>query len=103
MMTSAQQSVLVVDDEPGMRAALAASLQRDGWHVESASGAAEAIDKFDRKQYPLVVTDIRMPDGDGMQVLRSVRQVAPSTSVILLTAFGSVPEAVVAMRGGAAD
>jgi DNA-binding NtrC family response regulator len=102
-MTSTQQSVLVVDDEPGMRAALAANLQRDGWQVESAGGAAEAVDKFGRCRYPLVVTDMRMPDGDGMQVMRSVRQVAPSTAVILLTAFGSVPEAVLAMRGGAAD
>lgn len=103
MMTSAQQSVLVVDDEPGMRAALAASLRRDGWQVESAAGATEAIDKFGRRRYALVVTDMRMPDGDGMQVMRSVRQAAPSTAVILLTAYGSIPEAVMAMRGGAAD
>jgi len=102
-MTSPQQSVLVVDDEPGMRAALAASLQRDGWKVESAAGVAEAVNKFARYPYPLVVTDMRMPDGDGMQVMRSVRKVAPSTAVIMLTAFGSVPEAVLAMRDGAAD
>ena len=102
-MTPAEQSVLVVDDEPGMRAALAANLQRDGWRVECASGAAEAVRKFGQCRYPLVVTDVRMPDGDGLHVMRSVRQTAPLTAVILLTAFGSVPEAVLAMQGGASD
>ena len=98
-----RQSVLVVDDEPGMRAALVANFQQDGWMVESASGAAEAVRKFSLRRYPVVVTDVRMPDGDGLQVMRSVRQTAPSTAVILLTAFGSVPEAVLAVQGGASD
>ncbi len=102
-MTTQGQSVLVVDDEPGMRAALVANFQRDGWQVESASGAAEAVRKFGQCRYPLVVTDVRMPDGDGLHVMRSVRQTAPATAVILLTAFGSVPEAVLAVQGGASD
>lgn len=102
-MTAQAQSVLVVDDEPGMRAALVANFQRDGWQVESASGAAEAMRKFGQYRCPLVVTDVRMPDGDGLQVMRSVRQSAPATAVILLTAFGSVPEAVLAVKGGASD
>ena len=102
-MTMQAQSVLVVDDEPGMRAALVANFQRDGWQVESAAGATEAVDKFSRGRYPLVVSDVRMPDGDGMNLMRRVRQTAPSTAVILLTAFGSVPEAVLAVQGGASD
>ncbi len=102
-MTVQAQSVLVVDDEPGMRAALVANFERDGWQVESASGAAEAMRKFGQCRYPLVVTDVRMPDGDGLHVMRSVRQTAPATAVILLTAFGSVPEAVLAVQGGASD
>jgi len=102
-MTSKAQSVLVVDDEPGMRAALVANFQRDGWQVESAAGAVEAVQKFARCRYPLVVTDVRMPDGDGLHVMRSIRQAAPATAVILLTAFGSVPEAVLAVQGGASD
>jgi DNA-binding NtrC family response regulator len=97
------RSVLVVDDEIGMRLALQASFQRSGWQVETAGGAAEAIRKFERKAFPLVVTDVRMPDGDGFHVMRTVRQSAPGTAVIVLTAFGSVPDAVQAMRGGACD
>lgn len=102
-MTNQAQSVLVVDDEPGMRAALVANFERNGWQVESASGAAEALRKFGAARVPLVVTDVRMPDGDGMHVMRSVRQASPSTAVILLTAFGTVPEAVLAMQNGACD
>jgi len=105
MSSAASKSVLVVDDEPGMRLALQASFRRDGWYVETASGVDDAIRKFDEAEtrFPLVVTDVRMPDGDGLNVMRKVRTRAPSTAVILLTAFGSVPEAVQAMRGGACD
>ena len=102
-MTANPQSVLVVDDEPGMRAALVANFQRDGWVADSAGGAEEALCKFSERRVPLVVTDIRMPDGDGLSVMRSVHQSSPSTAVILLTAFGSVPEAVLAMQNGACD
>jgi DNA-binding NtrC family response regulator len=92
-----------VDDEAGMRLALQASLQRQGWQVETAAGASEAMHKFGQRAFPLVVTDVRMPDGDGFHLMRSLRQSAPETAVIILTAFGNVPDAVQAMRGGACD
>src|SRR5271166_1341663 len=97
------RQVLVVDDDAGMRAALEISFLRHGWRVETAAGAAEAMAKFRRGQHPLIVTDIRMPDGDGFGVMREARALAPRTAVILLTAFGSVPDAVTAMRNGACD
>jgi DNA-binding NtrC family response regulator len=97
------KSVLVVDDEPGMRMALRTNFQREGWIVDDAAGSTEAMRKLQSRHFPLVVTDVRMPDGDGMQLMRSLRVSSPSTAVIVLTAFGSVPEAVQAMRGGACD
>ncbi len=97
------KSVLVVDDEPGMRMALRSNFQRDGWQVELAGGGSEAMRKLAAQNFPLVVTDVRMPEGDGLQLMRSLRATSPSTAVIVLTAFGSVPEAVQAMRGGACD
>ena len=103
MKENTANSVLVVDDEPGMRIALTASFQREGWRVETASGAFEALRKFQTTPFPLVITDVRMPDGDGLQLLRSVRSANPATAVIVLTAFGSVPEAVQAIQGGACD
>jgi DNA-binding NtrC family response regulator len=102
-MTQGNRSVLVVDDEPGIRMALQANFQQEGWSVETAGGANEAIRKFEQKRFPLIVTDIRMPDGDGLELLRRVKASDASTAVILLTAFGTVAEAVKAMRGGACD
>ncbi len=96
-------SVLVVDDEPGIRAALEANFARRGWDVETASGVQDARSALERRAFHLVVSDVRMPDGDGMEVMRSARKLAPSTAVILLTAFGTVPDAVSAMRSGAFD
>jgi len=103
MIDITRKSVLVVDDEPAMRMALAASFARTGWRVETASGVAEALEKVRDDSFPLVVTDVRMPDGSGLQVMRAARAGSPSTAVILLTAFGTVSEAVQAMQGGACD
>jgi DNA-binding NtrC family response regulator len=87
---NSESSVLVVDDEPGMRTALQANFLRHGWRVETASGVRDAAKAFELTSFDLVVSDIRMRDGDGL-------------AVILLTAFGSVPEAVESMRSGAFD
>jgi len=105
--------VLVVDDDPGMRTALEARFLRRGWQVETASCAAEALERFRRGLHPLIVTDIRMPgrmstpdqtqEEDGLFVMRQARALAAHTAVILLTAFASVPEAVAAMKDGACD
>jgi DNA-binding NtrC family response regulator len=103
MKDHAHKSVLVVDDEPGMRMALKASFQRDGWGVDTAASSAEALRKLEAEDFPLLITDVRMPEGDGLELMRSVRSSKPSTAVIVLTAFGNVPEAVQAMRGGACD
>ena len=96
-------SVLVVDDEPGIRAALEANFARRGWDVETAGGVQDAASALGRRSFHLVVSDVRMPDGDGLEVMRSARKLAPGTAVILLTAFGTVPDAVSAMRSGAFD
>lgn len=95
--------VLVVDDEVAMRIALEANFLRQGWKVTTAGGAEEALVKFRSCPCPLVVTDMRMPDGTGLNVMQGVREMAPETAVIFLTAFGSVPDAVTAMKEGACD
>ncbi|MGA8669655.1 MAG: sigma-54 dependent transcriptional regulator [Terracidiphilus sp.] len=96
-------SVMVVDDEPGIRTALRANFLRHGWRVETASSVREAIRGVEGQEFDLVVTDMRMPDGTGMEVMRAARKASPETAVILLTAYGSVPDAVNAMRDGALD
>jgi DNA-binding NtrC family response regulator len=102
-MNPQPRSVLVVDDEAGMRMALKANFERDGWLVETASGASEAVRKCGQSRFPLVVTDVCMPDGDGLELMRRVRAADVSTAVIVLTAFGTVAQAVQAMRNGACD
>ena len=102
-LNSKNSSVLVVDDEPGMRTALEANFQRHGWRVETATGVGDATRALEHTNFDLVVSDIRMQDGDGFEVMCSVLKNSPATAVILLTAFGSVPEAVESMRSGAFD
>jgi DNA-binding NtrC family response regulator len=96
-------NVLIVDDEAAMRVALEASFRRSGWFVQTASGVTDALAKFHSAPSTLVVTDMRMPDGDGLQVMMGVRTFVPDTPVILLTAYGSVPDAVQAIKDGACD
>lgn len=96
-------NVLVVDDEASMRMALEMSYGQRGWQVETASGKTEALDRFRRGRHPLVVSDVRMPGGDGFELMRALRGIAPETSVILLTAFGAVAAAVSAMKSGACE
>jgi len=95
--------VLIVDDEAAMRAALEANFRRHGWGVQTAVGVGDALCKFRTAPFALVVTDMRMSDGDGLQVMQGVRTFVPGTPVILLTAYGSVPGAVQAIKEGACD
>jgi DNA-binding NtrC family response regulator len=86
-----------------MRTALQANFLRHGWRVETASGVRDAARAVSLSSFDLVVSDIRMRDGDGFEVMCSVLKDSPTTAVILLTAYGSVPEAVQSMRSGAFD
>ncbi len=96
-------SVLIVDDEIGIRTALRANFTRIGWTVETAAGVRQAVDLLEGNEFQLVISDVRMADGDGLAVVRCARRCCPKAAVILLTAFSSVPDAVEAMRSGALD
>ena len=95
--------VLVVDDEQGMRRILEANLRRDTHVVVDAAGVAEAIDLLKREDFDVVLTDQKMPDGSGLDVLRAVQEDDSTTSVIFLTAVGTLELAVESMRQGAFD
>jgi DNA-binding NtrC family response regulator len=95
--------LLVADDDAGMRAALEARFQRRGWLVDLAVNGSEALAKFREGSHSLVITDVRMPGRDGFELMREVQTSSPRTAVILLTAYGCVPDAVEAMRNGACD
>ena len=95
--------VLIVDDEAAMRAALEASFRRRGWSVQTAGGVRDALAKFQSAPATLVVTDMCMPDGSGLEVMQGVRSRMPGTPVLFLTAYGSVPGAVQAIKEGACE
>ena len=95
--------LLIADDDAGMRAALEARFQRRGWQVDLAANGADALGKFRQVRHPLVITDVRMPGRDGFELMREVQATSPRTAVILLTAYGCVPDAVEAIRNGACD
>ena len=98
-----ERPVLVVDDDPSMRMALSESLLSCGYHVEAAVDGADALKKFSKGQFDVVITDMRMPQMGGMEVLRGVKKISPETHVIVITAYGTVNTAVEAMKEGASD
>ena len=95
--------LLIADDDAGMRAALEARFLRRGWQVDLAVNGSEALGKFRERRHALVITDVRMPGRDGFELMREVQACSPRTAVILLTAYGCVPDAVEAIRKGACD
>ena len=95
--------ILIVDDEPGMRRILNVNLRRDGHVTVEASGAAEALALIKREDFDVVLTDQKMPDGSGLDVIQAVQDDDPTTSVIFLTAVGTLELAVESMRRGAFD
>jgi two-component system, NtrC family, response regulator HydG len=95
--------LLVVDDQKNMRTTTAMVLRQAGYQVDEAEDGAAALRRLAGDGYDVVLTDLRMPNVDGMEVLRTVRQVAPETEVIVMTAYGTIASAVEAIRRGAHD
>ncbi|MBI3542418.1 MAG: sigma-54-dependent Fis family transcriptional regulator, partial [Deltaproteobacteria bacterium] len=98
-----RRNVLVVDDDEVARKLLQEVLERDSYSVQLASSGEEAIALSKEQFYPVIVSDIRMLDLDGLDVLRHFRSHHPRTVVILMTAFGSMETAVEAIKEGAFD
>ncbi len=95
--------LLVVDDEPSARTTLSLLLRKRGHHVLEADGVTAAAKRLTEEVFDLVVTDLRMPDGDGLDVLRAAKAHAPGTEVILLTAYAEWKSAKAAIHLGALD
>ncbi len=98
-----KRPVLVVDDDPSMRMALSESLLSCGYQVEAAVDGADALTKFNKGKFDVVITDMRMPKVGGIEVLRGIKKISPETHVIVITAYGTVNTAVQAMKEGASD
>jgi two-component system, NtrC family, response regulator AtoC len=102
-MTETRKTILVADDEPNLRRVLGAILKREGHEVLIAQDGLEALQLLQQREIHTLITDLRMPKLDGMELLRRVVQDYPDVPVIILTAHGSVDNAVAAVKLGAFD
>jgi DNA-binding NtrC family response regulator len=95
--------ILIIDDDASLRRVLEYNLQEAGYLVTAAASGEEGLALFTATPFPLVITDMKMPGMDGMQLLCAVKKIASGTLVIMITAFGTVDVAVQAMKAGAYD
>lgn len=95
--------ILVIEDEESMRHALTKALTRAGWRVEAAPTGREGVERLRATRYDVVLTDVRLPDLSGLDVVALVTETSPGTPVVVMTAFGTVETALVAMKRGARD
>lgn len=97
------RKILIVDDETSMREFLSILLSREGYAVETAADAKEALALLAERSYELIISDVRMPGLDGITLLKQVKQSWPNTAVLMVTAFSATEDAVEAMKLGAYD
>ncbi|MFC2049269.1 sigma-54-dependent transcriptional regulator [Chlamydiota bacterium] len=95
------EKILIVDDEELMRRFLAEALLRKNYEVDTAGSGKEALAILRKQNYDLIITDMKMPDLSGLELLRKAKESAPQTLVIVMTAYGTIETAVEAMRLGA--
>src|SRR5918912_2536865 len=95
--------VLVVDDEESVATTIEAILRLDGHDVLAVTSGTEAIRLLNERQFDVVLTDLRLADIDGIDVLKEVQRTSPDTAAIMLTGYASLESAVAALRSGAYD
>jgi len=98
-----KKRLLIIDDEANMRHMLSTVLKKAGYHVETAADGAEGLDMIQQSQYDFILCDIKMPKMDGMEFLKLSRDRMDSTTVIMMSAYGSIDTAIEAMKSGAYD
>jgi len=97
------ERILIVDDDPGFRDLLETILSQEEYQVDSGASVADGVRLGSERQYDLALTDLQLPDGTGLDLLRWFTEQMPDTPVIMLTAFGTIESAVAAMKMGAED
>src|SRR3954469_2204829 len=102
-LVSAPAQILIVEDKDSLRTMLRHALERQDHAVIEARDQPEAVRMLQQAQPALVLSDLRLPDGDGFGVLRASKEIDPDVPVIVMTAYGSIEDAVTAMKEGALD
>jgi two-component system response regulator RegA len=99
----AGRSLLLVDDDAPLRRSLARALERRGFHVLAAEGLAEARDHAHAHKPEFAVLDMRLAEGTGLDLVRTLRQLRPEVRIVIVTGYGNIATAVAAIKAGAAD
>ena len=95
--------ILVADDEEALRTVLSSELEGEGYNVKSAADGQEAISMLQKLEFDLILLDIKMPNVDGFEVLKFVKEHAPKTKVVMLTGFADLKNAIESKKLGAED
>jgi DNA-binding NtrC family response regulator len=95
--------VMVIDDEPLMRITVQDALVADGYKVTTAETGEKGLTLLRENQADILITDLKLPDVDGIQILKEIKAISPETQLIMITAYGSIDSAVTAMKEGASD
>src|SRR5512143_1310287 len=103
MVTENETRILIVDDETIVRESLGSWFQEEGYSVDVAASAKEALEKLTTKNWDIFLLDIRMPGMDGLELQRKIKESHPESTIIIMTAYASVETAVEAMKQGAYD
>ena len=96
-------TLLVVDDEPDLRTLYELTLVREGYEIDTAGSVEEALQRLGDRGYSAIITDMRLPDGSGLDLLRRLEETGRSEKAIVITAYGSAENAVEALKAGAYD
>jgi two-component system response regulator AtoC len=97
------KQILLVEDDEIMRITLYDRLMREKWQIDAAVNGREALSRIERTHYHLILSDIRMPGLGGMELLERARRHSPQTDIFMMTAYGSIEDAIACLRNGAAD
>ncbi len=103
MTTASHFSLLVVDDEPDLRTLYELTLLREGYDIDTAGSVEEALGQLENRSYSLLITDMRLPDGTGLDLLCRLEEAGRREKAIVITAYGSAENAVEALKAGAYD
>ncbi len=95
--------ILVIDDEPLMRITIQDALEAEGYKVTSTDTGGNGLSILRDTGMDIIITDLKLPDIDGIGILKEVKKISPDTQVIMITAYGSIDSAITAMKEGAVD
>ena len=98
-----KEHILLIDDDPGISEVLGMLLEREGYGVKFASTVKAALEQVSVPGIDLVVTDLKLPDGTGLDVIAAVRTRHPGLPIVMITSYSSIESAIAALRGGAVD